>query len=114
MKTTAPRLASTPDNMELSTSRDSALIACDDESCAYYRQGHYADFYDPLLMHIFVSVAEPHFRVAIERLSTDDRWELSINVLKEDMTPDEARLFSRALVRCSEIAESLNSERTAG
>lgn len=114
MKTTAPRLASAPDNTELATSRDSILVPCDDESCAYFHQGHYADAFDPSCMHVFVSLAEPHFRIAIERLSSEDRWELSVDVLHEDMSPEQARLFSRGLIRCSELAESLNTERAAG
>ncbi|WP_412148721.1 hypothetical protein [Curtobacterium flaccumfaciens] len=111
MKTNAPRLAHTPDNVELATSRDSVLARCDDESCAYFHQGHYADASEPLFVHRFVSVREEGFRVSIERFSTDDNWDLSINVLDEDLTPERARLLARALVRCSEITESLNAER---
>jgi hypothetical protein len=111
MKTTAPRIAHAPDNEELASSRDSVLVTCVDESCAYFHQGHYADCRDPLFMHVFVGVTDPLFRVAVERLSTEDSWELSIEIRHEDMTPDQARRFSRALVRCSELAESLNAER---
>ena len=111
MKTTAPRIAHAPDNEELASSRDSVLVSCVDESCAYFHQGHYADRRDPLFMHVFVGVADPLFRVAVERLSTEDSWELSVEIRHEDMTPDQARRFSRTLVRCSELAESLNAER---
>lgn len=111
MKTTSPRLANAPDNEELANSGDSILVPCVDESCAYFHQGHYADRRDPLFMHVFVGVADPLFRVAVERLSTEDSWELSVEIRHEDMTPDQARRFSRALVRCSELAESLNTER---
>ena len=111
MKTTAPRIAHAPDNEELASSRDSALVPCDDESCAYFHQGHYADASEPLFVHRFVSVREEGFRVSIERFSTDDNWDLSINVLDEDLSPERARLLARALVRCSEITDSLNSER---
>lgn len=111
MKTTAPRIAHAPDNEELASSRGSVLVPCDDESCAYFHQGHYADALEPLFAHHFVSVREEGFRVSIERFSTGEDWDLSINVLNEDMTPERARLLARALVRCSEITESLNAER---
>ncbi|QWS34041.1 hypothetical protein [Curtobacterium aetherium] len=111
MKTTAPRVAHAPDNEELASSRDSALVPCVDESCAYFHQGHYADASEPLFVHRFVSVREEGFRVSVERFSTDDNWDLSINVLDEDLTPQRARLLARALVRCSDITESLNAER---
>jgi hypothetical protein len=111
MNTTAPRLARTPDNPELATSSDSALAKCGDESCAYFHQGHYADAAEPFFVHRFVTVGEDGFRVAIERFSTEDKWDLSVNVLSEDMTPDQARLLARALTRCSEITEALNAER---
>jgi len=111
MKTNAPRLAHTPDNVELATSRDSVLAKCGDESCAYFHQGHYADAFEPLFAHRFLSVSEDGFRVSIERFSTDDIWDLSVNVLEEGMTPERARLLARALNTCANITESLNSER---
>lgn len=111
MKTTAPRIAQAPDNEELAASPDSVLAKCGDESCAYFHQGHYADATDPIFAHRFVRVAEEGFRIAVERFSTEDEWDLSINLLEEDMAPERARLFARALVTCSNIVDSLNAER---
>ena len=111
MKTTAPRMAQAPDNEELATSPDSVLAKCGDESCAYFHQGHYADATEPIFAHRFVRVVDEGFRIAVERFSTDDEWDLSVNLLDEDMTPERARLLSRALRTCAELADSLNAER---
>lgn len=111
MKTTSPILAPAPDNEELATSGDSILVACDDESCAYINHGHWADRQDPLFVHHYVGVDDDDFHLVIQRLSVSPRYELSVEIRTEDMTPDQAKRFARVLTRCSEIADNLNAER---